>query len=107
MRKIHFAEEWNELHHLEIMEALGGDQQWLDRFFAQHAAIFYYWILLLFYFVAPKIAYNFSELIESHAVDTYGEFVDANEELLKSLPPPYVALQYYRGNDIYMVCLSI
>ena len=26
LRKIHFAEEWNELHHLQIMESLGGDQ---------------------------------------------------------------------------------
>jgi hypothetical protein len=23
LRKVHFAEEWNELHHLQIMEALG------------------------------------------------------------------------------------
>ena len=27
----HFAEEWNEMHHLQIMEALGGDRLWLDR----------------------------------------------------------------------------
>ncbi len=87
----------------------------------------------------PLQAYNFSELIESHAIDTYGEmrggaqgtgegsrraqeaptppsspcartpsageFCDANEELLKSMPPPLVALQYYRGGDVYMcVC---
>ncbi len=36
-------EEWNELHHSQIMEALGGDQLWIDRFAAQHAAIIYYW----------------------------------------------------------------
>jgi hypothetical protein len=24
--KVHFAESWNELHHLLIMEALGGDR---------------------------------------------------------------------------------
>lgn len=102
IRKIHFAEEWNELHHLQIMEALGGDQLWIDRFMALHAAIVYYWFLLLFYLVSPKDAYNFSELIEYHAVDTYSEFVETNEELLKSLPPPYVAVQYYRGEDLYM-----
>lgn len=28
LRKIHFAEEWNELHHLLIMEALGGDARY-------------------------------------------------------------------------------
>lgn len=36
-------------------------------------------------------------------MDTYGEFVDANEELLKSLPPPLVAAEYYRAQDLYMV----
>ena len=30
-RKVHFAEEWNEAHHLLIMESLGGDQAWIDR----------------------------------------------------------------------------
>ncbi|GMH39800.1 hypothetical protein BSKO_07698 [Bryopsis sp. KO-2023] len=102
VRKIHFAEEWNELHHLQIMEALGGDQLWIDRFLALHAAIVYYWFLLLFYLLSPKTAYNFSELVENHAVDTYTEFVEVNEELLKELPPPKVAVQYYRGDDLYM-----
>nr|AAM12876.1 quinol-to-oxygen oxidoreductase [Chlamydomonas reinhardtii] len=102
LRKIHFAEEWNELHHLQIMESLGGDQLWFDRFAAQHAAILYYWILLGLYVFSPRLAYNFSELIEYHAVDTYGEFWDANEELLKSLPPPLVAAVYYRSQDLYM-----
>lgn len=55
------------------MESLGGDQLWLDRFLAQHAAIVYYWILVVLFVVSPKLAYNFSELIEAHAVDTYGE----------------------------------
>lgn len=31
VRKVHFAEEWNEMHHLKIMESLGGDNQWIDR----------------------------------------------------------------------------
>jgi ubiquinol oxidase len=54
------------------METLGGDQLWVDRFMAQHAAIVYYWLLTAIYLAAPGVAYNFSELIESHAVDTYG-----------------------------------
>jgi len=83
LRKIHFAEEWNELHHLQIMEALGGDRLWFDRFLGYHAAIAYYWVLIALYIFSPKQSYAFSELLESHAVDTYGEFVDANEELLK------------------------
>lgn len=39
------------------------------------------------YLVSPFLAYNFSELIESHAVDTYSEFLETNKELLQSLPP--------------------
>lgn len=66
------------------MEALGGDQKWSDRFFAQHAAVFYYWILVSMWLVSPSIAYNFSQLIEAHAVDTYGEFRDANEVMHSS-----------------------
>ena len=38
----------------------------------QHAAILYYFILTGLFFVSPQLAYNFSELIEAHAVDTYG-----------------------------------
>ena len=54
------------------------------------------------YICSPRLAYNFSELLESHAVDTYGEFVDANEQQLKELQPPLVAAQYYRSPDLYM-----
>lgn len=32
--KVHFAETWNELHHLLIMESLGGDRHWMDRLIA-------------------------------------------------------------------------
>eukprot|EP00270_Netrium_digitus_P019752 TRINITY_DN7871_c0_g2_i1.p1 TRINITY_DN7871_c0_g2~~TRINITY_DN7871_c0_g2_i1.p1 ORF type:complete len:599 (+),score=109.40 TRINITY_DN7871_c0_g2_i1:254-1798(+) len=102
VRKVHFAEEWNEMNHLKIMESLGGDKLWVDRFFAQHAAFFYYWILNGMFLISPKVAYNFSELIEMHAVDTYGSFVDQNEELLKSLPPPPAAISYYNSGDLYM-----
>ena len=34
--KMHFAESWNELHHLLIMESLGGTDRFGDRFVAQH-----------------------------------------------------------------------
>ena len=62
--QIHFAEEWNELHHLQIMESLGGDQFWVDRFLAQHAAVFYYWVVVAFFAFAPQLAYIFSEFVE-------------------------------------------
>ncbi|CAI5983072.1 unnamed protein product [Closterium sp. NIES-65] len=102
VRKVHFAEEWNEMNHLKIMESLGGDRLWIDRFFAQHAAILYYWVLNFMFLVSPRTAYNFSELIEAHAVDTYGEFVDENAELLKTLPPSPAAIAYYNSDDLYM-----
>jgi hypothetical protein len=44
------------------MEALGGDQRWADRFVAQHAAVFYYFVLMALWLGSPTLAYNFSEL---------------------------------------------
>lgn len=102
LRKVHFAEEINELHHLQIMESLGGDALWADRFLAQHAAVFYYWILIVMYLVSPSASYAFSELVEFHAVDTYSEFLEQNKELLESIPPPLVALNYYKSGDLYL-----
>ncbi|CAM9677289.1 unnamed protein product [Ectocarpus sp. 12 AP-2014] len=102
VRKVHFAEEYNEMQHLRIMESLGGDTRWSDRFLARHAAIIYFFALVLGYLVSPFLAYNFSELIESHAVDTYTEFAEANKELLQSLPPTPQALDYYHGGDMYL-----
>ena len=84
------------------MEALGGDQRWADRFLAQHSALFYYWVLVVLWFISPTWAYNFSELIEFHAVDTYGEFVDANEDALKALPAPAIAQLYYLNQDSFL-----
>jgi ubiquinol oxidase len=102
LRKIHFAEEWNEMHHLQIMESLGGDVAWFDRFVADHSAVFYYWLLIVFYLISPKLAYNFMQRVELHAMDTYAEFVVENKELLKTIPPPMVALEYYKNEDLYL-----
>lgn len=101
-KRIHFAEEINEYHHLLIMISLGGDQNWRVRFLAQHAAIVYYFVLIGLWCLSPTLAYNFSELIEAHAVDTYGEFVDSNEDILRSLRAPIIAKQYYEASDMYM-----
>eukprot|EP01041_Mallomonas_annulata_P006697 gene6697-13579_t len=100
-KRVHFAEEFNEFHHLLIMESLGGDQEWAVRFFAQHSAIVYFFVLLSVWAISPSLAYNFSELIESHAVDTYAEFAESNKELLMQLPPPAVAIAYYESEDMY------
>ncbi len=98
--KIHT--DWNELHHLLIMESLGGNSQWSDRFLGYHVAFAYYWFLIVVYLGSPRIAYQFMELLEAHAVDTYTTFVKENRETLKRLPPPKVASSYYRTGDLYL-----
>jgi ubiquinol oxidase len=95
MKRIHFAEELNEFRHLLIMESLGGDQRWWVRFLAQHSAIVYYWVLCVLWALSPSLSYKFSELLESHAVNTYGQFLDENEEKLRQMPPPLAATEYY------------
>jgi len=102
LRKIHFAEEWNEMHHLLIMETLGGNARWSDRFLAYHAAIVYYWILVVCYLFSPKTSYKFSEMLETHAVSTYRQFLIENKEKLKQMPAPEIAVQYYSTGDLYL-----
>jgi ubiquinol oxidase len=63
VKRVHFAEEMNELNHLLIWESLGGDQDWRVRFLAQHSAIAYYFLLIALWIASPSIAYNFSELM--------------------------------------------
>ncbi len=46
------------MHHLQIMESLGGDSLWLDRFMAQHGAIVYYWVLIGFFFFFPSVCFR-------------------------------------------------
>lgn len=94
-KRIHFAEELNEYAHLMIMESLGGDQSWWVRFVAQHSAIVYYVVLCVLFALSPTLSYRFSELLETHAVNTYSVFLDDNEELLKELPPVNAAINYY------------
>ena len=102
LRRVHFAEEWNEYHHLLIHESLGGDRLWRDRFLAQHAALVYYAVLLGLWLISPALAYNFSELIEAHAVDTYAQFAEQNKDALRLLPAPRIAKAYYEGSDLYL-----
>lgn len=100
--KIHFAESWNELHHLLIMEELGGSDRWSDRFVAQHVAVGYYWVVTIMYMLNPTLAYNLNENVEEHAFLTYDKFLKENEERLKKIPAPVVAKEYYRDGDLYM-----
>jgi len=100
--KVHFAESWNELHHLLIMESLGGADFWGDRLLARAAALLYYWIITLVYLLSPKAAYHFMELVEQHAYASYNKFLTAEADYLKTQPAPAVAVQYYRDGDLYM-----
>ncbi|KAI5447125.1 Ubiquinol oxidase 4 [Lathyrus oleraceus] len=100
--KVHFAESWNEMHHLLIMEELGGNAWWFDRFLAQHIAIFYYFMTALMYAISPRMAYHFSECVESHAFETYDKFIKEQGEELKKMPAPEVAVNYYTGDDLYL-----
>jgi len=100
--KIHFAESWNEMHHLLIMEELGGSKLWKDRFVAQHTAFFYYWAAVFLYLFNPTMAYNINQYVEEHAYSTYDNFLHEHEEELKKCPAPDIAKQYYRDGDLYM-----
>lgn len=100
--KIHFAETWNELHHLLIMESLGGDRAWGDRFLAQHMATGYYWIVVPLYMLFPRYAYYMMELIEEHAYHTYDRYLETHGEALKIQPVPQIAINYYRDGDLYL-----
>ena len=98
---LHRSEDLNENFHLAVMESLGGDQRWVDRFLAFHASLVYYWILVGLFFISPKQSYGFSLLLEAHAVDTYGQFVDENAEKLRSMPVPEVAHVYFEDFLFY------
>lgn len=100
--KVHFAESWNEMHHLLIMEELGGNAWWFDRFLSQHIAIFYYFMTAFMYILSPRMAYHFSECVEHHAFETYDKFIKAQGEKLKKLPATKVAVKYYTEGDLYL-----
>ena len=100
--KVHFAQTMNEFHHLLIMESLGGDDKFRDRFFAQHMAVGYYGIACLMYLVSPRMAYNLSEQVEEHAYHTYDVFLRENEERLKRQSPPPIAVHYYQEGDLFL-----
>ncbi|GAA6617140.1 alternative oxidase [Scytonema sp. NUACC26] len=100
--KVHFAETWNELHHLLIMESLGGNRHWSDRAIAHSIGVIYYWVVVPIYMLSPRYAYYLMELIENHAYHTYDEHLKMHEAELKTQSAPQVAINYYRDGDLYM-----
>lgn len=100
--KIHFAESWNELHHLLIMEELSSDRTWRDRVFARLVALIYYWLVVILYLFNSKSAYHLMELLEEHAYRSYDKFAKENKRYLMQQSAPPIALNYYRSGDMYM-----
>ena len=100
--RTHYAEADNELHHLLIMESLGGNENAIDRTLAQTMAFFYYWYVTLLYFFNEPAAYHLSELIEDHAYDTYNGFLTEHADKLKGMPVPAIATKYYIEDNPYM-----
>jgi len=83
LMKEHFNQSVNETEHLEYMESRGGADYWIDRFFARHLVLIYYWINVVYYWVAPVSAYHLSYEIEFHAAETYANYLyyqDWNDE---------------------------
>ena len=78
LMKEHFAQTINETEHLEYMESRDGNRYWIDRAFARHLVLIYYWINVAYYWLAPRSAYHLSYEIEIHAAETYGKYLAIN-----------------------------
>lgn len=100
--RVHFAESWNELHHLRIVESLGGGDRRLDRWISRIGVLAYYWTLVFVYMMAPQSAYYFNQLVEERAYHTYDKFLNEHGDWLKTQPAPQVAVNYYCTGDLYM-----
>ena len=84
----HFAQTLNETEHLEYMESRGGNAYWVDRFVARHLVLIYYWVNVVYYWLAPRSAYHLSYEVEIHAAETYGKYLAYNgpdEKILEIL----------------------
>ena len=71
----HFGQTLNETEHLEYMESRGGNAYWIDRAFAKHLVLVYYWIMVVYYGLFPVSAYDLNERVEWHAAHTYEEYL--------------------------------
>lgn len=75
LMKEHFAQTVNETEHLEYMESIGGNRYWIDRVFAKHLVLVYYWSMVFYYLINPIGAYDLNEKVEWHAMDTYAKYL--------------------------------
>ena len=80
LMKEHFYQALNETEHLEEMELREGDKYWIDRFFAKHLVLFYYWVMVVYYLIDPMDAYDINMKIEKHAYETYIKYLAYHPE---------------------------
>tara|TARA_Y100000589_G_scaffold214183_1_gene202083 strand:+ start:5759 stop:6259 length:501 start_codon:yes stop_codon:yes gene_type:complete len=88
LMKQHFEQSVNETEHLELMESRGGNTRWVDRALARHLVLVYYWVNVVYYWVAPRLAYHLSWEVELHAAETYAKYMahhPEDEEILEVL----------------------
>ena len=78
LMKQHFEQSVNETEHLEYMESRGGNAYFIDRFVAKHLVLIYYWSNVVYYWLAPRLAYHLSYEVEIHAAETYAKFLANN-----------------------------
>jgi len=78
LMKQHFEQSVNETEHLEYMESRGGNSYWIDRFVAKHLVLIYYWSNVVYYGLAPRLAYHLSYEVEIHAAETYAKYLALN-----------------------------
>jgi len=74
LMKEHFYQALNETEHLEEMEIREGNKYWIDRFFAKHLVLLYFWIMVGYYLIDPVNAYDINMKIEKHAFETYVKY---------------------------------
>ena len=80
LMKEHFYQALNETEHLEEMELREGNKYWIDRFFAKHLVLLYYWIMVAYYLINPINAYDINMKIEKHAYETYVKYLAYHPE---------------------------
>ena len=80
LMKEHFYQALNETEHLEEMETRGGNEFWIDRFFAKHLVLLYYWIMVAYFTLLPRYAYHLNSEVELHASMTYAKYLVTNPD---------------------------
>ena len=96
LMKEHFDQSVNETEHLECMERRGGNSYFIDRFVAKHLVLLYYWVNVVYYWVAPRLAYHLSSEVELHASVTYAKYIATNPDDQEILDILNDELQHYR-----------